>query len=50
MKTENKQNIRKCDAVGRVMLPYKLRESLNIKEKDALKLEIKNEKIVITKA
>ena len=50
MKTENNENVRRCDEVGREMIPYKLRESLQIKEKDPLKLEIKNEKLVITKA
>ena len=49
MKTEN-NNIRCCDDVGRVMIPYKLRESLQIKEKDPLKLKIIDEKLIITKA
>ena len=47
MKTEN---VRKCDAVGRVMIPYKLRERLGIEEKDSLEMEIKDEKLIITKA
>lgn len=50
MKTENTQNIRKCDAVGRVMIPYKLREKLGIEEKDSLEIEIRDEKLIITKA
>jgi bifunctional DNA-binding transcriptional regulator/antitoxin component of YhaV-PrlF toxin-antitoxin module len=32
------------------MIPFKLREKLNIKEKSPLKLEIENDKLVITKA
>jgi len=44
------ENVRKCDAVGRVMIPYKLRERLGIEEKDSLEMEIKDEKLIITKA
>lgn len=50
MKTENNENIRCCDEVGRVMIPYKLREKLNIEEKDSLKMEIRDGKLIIKKA
>ena len=51
MKTENNEkNIRQCDAVGRVMIPFKLRKRLNIQEKSPLKMTIVDEKLIITKA
>jgi len=50
VKTENNENIRCCDEVGRVMIPFTLREKLNIKEKSPLKLKIVDEKLIITKA
>jgi AbrB family looped-hinge helix DNA binding protein len=50
VKTENNENIRCCDEVGRVMIPYKLREKLNIEEKDSLKMEIRDGKLIIKKA
>ena len=46
MKTEQ----RKVDQLGRIMLPFEIREMAKIKKMDLLDIEVKDEKIVITKA
>ena len=40
----------KIDKLGRIVIPKGIREILNIEEKDILKLNLENNKIVIEKA
>jgi AbrB family looped-hinge helix DNA binding protein len=41
---------RKVDQLGRIMLPFQTREAMEIKKKDLLEIEVKNDQIIITKA
>jgi AbrB family looped-hinge helix DNA binding protein len=45
-----KKEQRKVDQLGRIMLPFEIREMAKIKKMDLLDIEVKDEKIVITKA
>jgi len=41
---------RKVDQLGRIMLPFKIREIAEIKKMDLLDIEVRNKQIIITKA
>lgn len=41
--------VRKTDNLGRIVLPKELRESLNIREKDALEIYVSEKEIILKK-
>lgn len=50
MKKENARVIRQCDELGRLIIPYVLREELEIKTKEPLEMKIEGDKLIIKKA
>ena len=44
-----KENVRKIDGIGRIIIPMELRQSLNINENDEMKIYMQDKKIILEK-
>ena len=49
MEVTEKGTLRSIDELGRIVIPIEIRQKLDLKEKDKVKVEIENNKITLQK-